>query len=138
MAAWFISNTLGPIIRGGVTTSVTSGLEKIFRRRMTDFIVDSIAARAENFVETPLDLDLPTRTLGPLTGALVGEVNQFLGDLLGRERIRAFSVDPFSGNTQTDIDAGRWIILISVKLVSAAEEIVLKATIGEFVEVTDA
>jgi len=128
----------GAFIRRAVTTDTTSGKEKLFRRRMTDFIVEAIADRAVFFVETPLDLDLSNQELGPNTSAFIGEIDAFLAGLEGAERIQDYSIDAFSGNTSANIAAGRWVIQLAVKLYSMAEEIVLEATIGEGVEINEA
>lgn len=137
IAPWFMSTALaGAILHRGVTTSLTAGLTKIFRRRMTDFLVQSIAGRLEYWVGRPLDLDLTNRALGTVTGPEIGEVRQFLSDLVDRGRIRQFSLDPFGANVQTNIDDGQWVILLLVKLISAQEEIVLRAAIGESVQIS--
>jgi hypothetical protein len=128
----------GAIIRRGVTTSLTSGKTKIFRRRMTDYITESLANYAQNYVERPLDLDLPNRVLGVETGAMIGAWSGFLLGLEGAGRIRDFAIDAFSGNTQTNIDSGRWFVDLSVKLLSMQEETILRANVGESVTITDA
>jgi hypothetical protein len=127
---------LGCILRKGVTTSITSGQTQIFRRRMTDFIADSLAARWQFFVGTLLDVDLAGESLGPNTSGLIGETSQFLADLKRRNRIEDYSVDPFSENTQTNIDDAQWYVAVSVNLFSAADAIVLVGNIGEGVEIT--
>ena len=59
------------------------------------------------------------------------------GDLKSAGRIASFSVDPFSGNTQNDLDAGRFNVLIAVKLFGVQDEIVLKGQIGETVQISE-
>lgn len=137
VAPFQMTDALGCIIRKGITTSLTSGLTQIFRRRMTDFVLNSIADRAQNFVSRPLDVDLAGQSVGPSMGGLVSECHGFLGELLARIRIAAYSVDPFSRNLQSNLNAGRWYLAIRVKLISAADEIVLVAGIGESIEITD-
>lgn len=138
IACFFIDNQLGAIIRGGVTTSITSGLTRIMRRRMTDYITESIASRAVHYIEKPLDVSLTAQALGENSSAFIGEMHGFLGDLLSRERIAAYSIDAFSGNTPSDIAAGRWYVLVSVQLHAGMEEIVIQAAIGESVVVAEA
>lgn len=136
VAPWVMSTALGgAIIHRAVTTLLTSGRTKIFRRRMTDFITNSIAARWEYFVELPLDLNLSSQTLGKNTGALINETKAFLEGLKVKGRIQDYSVDPYSQNLQTDIDAGSWTVQIMVDLFSAMEQITLKNQIGEGVTV---
>lgn len=127
---------LGTILRGCVTTSITSGLTEVFRRRMTDYIVDSLASRWSYFVGLPLDIELATQTMGDNTAGLIGETQQFLSGLAPK-RIARYAVDQYSQSAQADIDAGTWIIAISVKLWSAMNEIVLVGNIGEGVTFTE-
>lgn len=136
VAPWFVSRALGVIIRKGVTTS-TEGRVKIAARRMTDYLTSSIAGFAEQFVERPLDINLDDRELGENTGSFVGSVVDFLQREQDAGHIRAFVVEPYSGNTQADIDEGRWTVIVAVKLMSSADEIVLMANIGETVEITE-
>lgn len=138
VAPWFMSSKLGAIIRRAVTTSLTSGRTKLFRRRAVDYIVNSLASYSENFVETQLDLTLSSQTLGPNTGALVGAFRSWLEARKSQTQIQAYQVDEWSENTQADIDAGRWTIALTVKLYSMAEEIVIKANIGETVTISEA
>lgn len=136
VAPFFMSTALeGAIIHRAVTTSLTAGLTKLFRRRMTDYLVQSIAGFLEQYVERPLDLDLANEALGPITGPEIGQIRAFLQDLQDLSRIKAYAVDPFGGNTASNINAGQWIILIAVQLNSMQEEIVLRASIGEGVDV---
>ncbi|MEY2668553.1 MAG: Phage tail sheath protein beta-sandwich domain [Pseudomonadota bacterium] len=136
---FFMSGAMGgAILYDARTTSLTSGREKVFRRRMTDFLLQSAAAYLEPFTGTKLDIDLAGRRLGPVTDAEIGGLVAFLEGLKQTERIRDYSVDPFGGNLQDNIDAGQFIILMPVKLFSVQEEIILKATIGESVNITSA
>lgn len=133
---WFNSTALeGYILHRGLTTTLTAGLTKIFRRRMTDFLMDSIAASAERFIGTLLDLDLPNKGLGANTGLQKGLWDDFLATLVTDQRVSGYSIDAFTANTQVNIDAGQWRVIIAVKLFSAQEEIVFLADIGETVEI---
>jgi len=134
VAPWFVSSRLGAMMRRAVTTTLT-GRTKLHSRRMTDYLVSAIAEAAEEIVERPLDLDLSAQALGTVTGQFVGSVKSFLQREVDAEHIRSFSVDPWTANAQADIDAGQWTVLIRVKLMSMAEEIILKADIGETVQV---
>ena len=135
IAPFFNSTALeGFIIHRGFTTSIQAALRRIFRRRMTDFIMTSIGDASEVFVGTLLDLDLPNKALGDNTSIQKGRWDEFLTDLVTNNRIRGYTIDAFSANTQVNIDAGQWIVVISVKLISAQEELVFLANIGETVE----
>jgi len=135
IAPWLISSKLGAMMRRGVTTALT-GRTKIFSRRMTDYLVSAIAEAAEEIVERPLDLDLSNQALGTYTGQFIGAVKSFLQREQDAEHIRSYSVDAYSENTQVGIDAGQWTVLIRVKQMSMAEETILKAEIGETVEIS--
>lgn len=137
IAAWFMATALGgAIMRGGVVTSLTSGLTKIRRRRTADYLEESIAALLELYAEKPLDLTLSSQTLGAITGAEIGAIHGFLDDEKTKGHIQSFSVDPWSQNVQADIDAGEWVIAMDVKTFSDQDVIVLKANIGDTVSVS--
>lgn len=135
---FFMSDALeGAILHNAVTTTLTPGLTKVFRRRMTDFLTRSTAVFFERFVGELLDLDLDNRALGPVTGPEMASVRQFYVDLVATNRIKAFFIDEFSANTAAGIKNGQWIIILRVTLLSAQEQIVLQAQIGEGVEITE-
>lgn len=141
VSPWFMSDALeGAILHNAVLTTLTSGKTKVFRRRMTDYIVQGIAAYLERFVGEILDVDLVNRRLGAVTAPEAGVVRQFLADLKKdglNGRIRDYSLDEFGGNVQSNIDAGQWILILAVKLFSVQEQIVLQAQIGETVQITE-
>lgn len=133
----------GTIIRRAVTTSVlTVDQRKVFRRRMVDFIAQSIAETLALYTERPLDLDLPTQTLGTITGPEIATIRTFMTDLKGvvgvSQRIVNFSLDPFGQNLQSNIDAGQWIIDLRVDLLSMQEEIILQLQAGTTVIINEA
>lgn len=123
------------IVRNAVTTSLTSGLEKIRRRRTTDYLAKAIANRLQEYVETPLDLDLTAGTLGPNTSAEISEIASFLENQKRLGHIKAYAVDPFGSATALDIAAGIWTIAISVTTFSDQDSIVLKHNVGDAVVV---
>lgn len=135
IAPIFNSRALGYIVRKAVTTA-TTGM-KVRTRRMTDYLVNTLAGYAESYVERPLDLDLTAQTLGTWTGALVSAWESFLQTEKLRLHIQSYSLDAFSENVQDEIDAGRWTISLRVKLYADIDELVLKATIGETVEISE-
>lgn len=141
---FFMSDALeGAILFNGLTTSLTAGRTKIFRRRMTDYVTTSLAGLLEHYVGEPLDINLSRQALGPITGPEAGQITQFLENLKNPgqgnpQRIRDYSLDPFGGNLQSNIDAGQWILVLLVQLLSMQEQIVLRAQIGESVAVTEA
>jgi len=135
VAALRMDRTVGPIFQSGITTSLISGEKNIARRRMADFIQDSIAQRLVQFVKQPLT--------NQLKDGCVAEVNAFLNDLLSpnnpaAQRIDAYQVDDKSGNTPTLTARGIFVIIVRVRLTPTADFIVLQSEIGEGVTITQA
>lgn len=128
-----IDTTAGAIFQSGITTSLTSGEKRISRRRMADFIEDSVAQRIAQFAGK-----LMTRQL---QDAAVGEVNAFLDGLLSpnnppAQRIAAYSIDSKSGNTPESLAQGIYVIIGKVRTLASADFLVFQASIGESVNVT--
>jgi len=119
------------MVSGGVTTSITSGLEKIRRRRTTDYLQRAIATRIEEYVETPFDGIFADQALGPNTSALIGEITSFLTNEVDKKHIASFTVDPWGSATELDLEAGIWTIAISVRTFSDMDSIVLKFNVGD-------
>lgn len=123
-----IDRTSGPIYQSGITTSLTSGEKNINRRRMADFIEDSLAERLVSFAKLPLKQRLKD--------AAVGEARAFLNELLSpnnsaAQRINDFQVDAVSGNTPALEAKGIFVIIVRVRLTPTADFIVIQAEIGE-------
>lgn len=119
------------IVRGAVTTSLTSGLEKIRRRRTADYLEKAIANRLQEYVETPLDLDLTTQSLGPNTAAEIGEITAFLANEKLKQHIKDYAVDPWGSATALDLAAGIWTIAIAVTTYSDQDQIILRFNVGD-------
>lgn len=124
---------VGPIFQSGITTSLTSGQKNVNRRRMADFIEDSLAARFVSFAKLPLT--------NQLKDAVAGEAVAFLTELLSpnnpaAQRITAFEVDTKSGNTPTLEAKGVFVVIVRVRTLATADFIVLQAEIGEGVTIT--
>jgi len=133
VAAFRIDRADGPVFQSGITTSLTSGQKNINRRRMADFIQDSIAARLSQLSKLPLTQDLKD--------AATGEVDAFLNGLLSpqnpaAQRISAYSVDDKSGNTPALEAAGVFVIISKVRTLATADFLVLQTEIGEGVVTT--
>jgi hypothetical protein len=128
-----IDRTSGPIFQSGVTTSLTAATKNINRRRMADFIEDSLAQALVGFVKQPLTADFKD--------SAVGEVTAFLSDLLSAnnpaaQRISGFIVDDKSGNTPNLEAQGVFVIIVKVRTLATADFIVLTCQVGEAVNVT--
>lgn len=126
------------IFQSGVTSidPVTfPSLVPIKRRRMADFLQDSMAAIAKRF-----NKQLAT---SERIDSLIGELTDFLDLMLSetnpaQQRIAAFSIDATSGNTTQLQGSGVFVVIVSVQLLDSLDFIVLQTTIGETVEVAAA
>jgi hypothetical protein len=123
----------GPVIQSGITSSVTSGEKTVARRRMADFIQDSLARQYNRFAKQPLN--------AALRNTILGETDAFLASLLSAtnpetQRIAAYSVDGKSGNTPALEAQGIYVVVVRVQTLASADVIVLNSQIGEFVQVT--
>lgn len=129
-----IDRTVGPIFQSGVTTSLTSGQKNIARRRMADFIQDSVAQVIVKYSKKPLTQSLKD--------AVTGQIDSFLDGLLSplnpaAQRINAYSVDDVSGNTPSLEAAGIFVVIAKVRTLSSADVIVFQTSVGEDVVVSD-
>jgi hypothetical protein len=124
--------SLGFLFQSGITTSLIAGEATIARRRMADFLEDSIAARLVNFSKLPLTTALMDQ--------MTGEVEQFLSSLKSEDnpatqRIVDYSVSDKEGNTAARLALGIFIITIRVRTLASADAIVLQAEVGEGVTI---
>src|SRR5690606_1065360 len=122
------------VVQSGVT-SVNPGthpnLVNIARRRMADFVQDSLARRAKSYSKK-----LNTREN---RSAYLGEVDAFLDDLKNGtpQRIADYSIDAVTANTPRMLGRGIYRLIIKVRTLSSLDAIVLQVTAGEQVEVTE-
>jgi hypothetical protein len=91
-----IDSTSGAVFQSGVTTSLAAGDKNIARRRMADYIQDSLAALYQNYVKLPLTTSLKS--------SVVNETVAFLEGLkspnnVSAQRIVDYQVDGKSANT---------------------------------------
>lgn len=130
-----MDKTVGPVFQSGVTTSLVSGQKNINRRKMADFIEDSMASAFKPYAKLP-DTD-------QLRDAILGQADDFLSDLLSadnksRQRIDGYLLDEKSGNTaQTDAQ-GIFVLIVKVKTTPTADFIVLQFTVGDGVVISSA
>lgn len=133
VSALRMDRSAGPIIQSGITTSLTAGLTTVNRRRMADFIQDSLARALLPFDKQVLS--------NQLRDSAVGEVTSFLNDLLSpnnpaAQRIAQFQVDDKSGNTPDLLAKGVFVIIVRVRMLPTADFIVIQAEIGQGVSIT--
>lgn len=125
------------IFQSGCTSvdpGVNPSLKNIARRRMADFIQDTLSRRAKAFGKK---LSTFVRRQ-----ALANEVTAFMEALLSRtnpafQRIAGYTVDRKSGNTPDTLRKGLYRLIIKVRTLASLDSIVLQTTIGEGVEVDE-
>lgn len=125
----------GMIFQSGVTSSITPGLVTQARRKMADFIQDSLAQFLPPFAKK---LNKQTQR-----DAIRAAVENFLAGLESAnapelQRIESFSVDDSinAGNTPTTLAQGVYFLLIKVRTLSSLDDIVAITEIGENVVTT--
>jgi hypothetical protein len=130
IAAPRVDRRSGTIFQSGITSSTTSGEENQARRKMADFIQDTLADRA---VRLSKKLNKQSRR-----NAIRLDVEAFLRSLERPDnpdlaRIAGFSVR--EDNTADELAAGIFRLVIRVRTFSSLKDIVLQTTIGESVEI---
>jgi hypothetical protein len=133
VAGLLIDRTEGPVFQSGITTSLTSGQLNINRRRMADYIEDSIAAALAPLAKQPATQSWKD--------SIVVEVDAFLAGLLSEnnpalQRINGYLVDDKSGNTPTSEAQGIYVVIAKVRTTPTGDYIVLQAEVGENVVVS--
>lgn len=126
------------IFQSGVTSVdplVYPQLRNIARRRMADFIQDTIALRGKSYGKK---LSTFVRRK-----AYAGEIRSFLRGLLSkndpaRQRIAGLSVVTKGVNTPESLGKGLYRLNINVRTLASLDSIVLATTIGEQVQVDEA
>lgn len=132
-----VDRTSGPLATHSDVTSVNptvdSSLVPNLRRYMADFIQDSLSAFGSGQVKK-LSTFLRRQ-------AIQDQTQQFLATLKSEDvpeasRIEDFSVDRISGNTQTTLDAGLFVLIVKVKQYNIIKSLVFRTEIGPTVTVT--
>ena len=118
-----------------VDPAVFPNLQNINRRRMADFIQDSLAERLKAFSKK-------TNTLLRRSD-IFGETDGFLSSLRSinneaSQRIDDYSLDGRSGNTQAALAQGVYRLIIKVRTLSTLDDIILDTEIGESVIIAEA
>jgi hypothetical protein len=119
------------IWQSGVTSVdpvANPGLKNIARRRMADYIQDSLAAGLKAFTKK---LNIQARR-----GLVIGMIDGFMGGLKPKakpdsQRIAGWMTDYRSGNTDDTIAAGMFRAIVKVRTASSMDVIVLDTEIGE-------
>jgi hypothetical protein len=113
---------------------VNPNLKNIARRRMADFIQDSVANRAQAFGKK-LSTNLRRQ-------AITSEIRSFMDQLLSRnnpagQRIAGYTIDSKSGNTPDLLAQGLFRIILKVRTLASLDSIVIESTVGESVIVEE-
>jgi hypothetical protein len=123
--------------QSGVTSvdpQVHPNLRNIARRRMADYIQDSLAARTK---ASSKKLNTVARRK-----AIAGEIRAWMNSLLSTQnrdaaRIDSYSLD-LSANVPRTLGLGMYRLILNVRTLSSLDSIVLQTTIGESVEISEA
>jgi hypothetical protein len=126
------------IFQSGITSvnpAIFPQFRNIARRRMADYIQDSLALLLKSFGKK---LNTPSRRAG-----VVSAVRTFMVQLLSpgnaaAQRIDGFKLDPVTGNTPETLALGLFRLILDTRTLSSLDSIVLQTTIGEAVDVSEA
>jgi len=133
VAAIRFDRASGKSFQSGITSSMVTGQKNINRRRMADEIQDSLAQVYEKFSKLPLTSSLKdainTETVAYLEG-LLSSNNP------AAQRIEAYSVDSKSGNTPELNAQGIYVVVVRVRMLATADDIVLQAEVGPTVTIS--
>lgn len=123
-------NTGQFLFQSGVTSvnpATNPNLRNIARRRMADFIQDTLALRATAFGKK-----LATRSR---RAAVIAEFRQFMKSLVDDERLAAQSA--LQSGDSAEIKLGIFRLIIKGTTISSLDSIVLESTIGETVTIDE-
>lgn len=123
--------------QSGITSvdpSQTPNLKNIARRRMADFIQDTLSNRLVSFVK-----QLSTRLRRAL---VIAEIDAFMRGLVSRDnpqlqRIDGYLLDGKTANTPESLAVGVFRVILKVRTLSSLDVIVLDTTVGESVEIDE-
>jgi hypothetical protein len=127
IAAPIVDEDDGPQYQSGVTSSLVSGRETLARRKMADFIQDSLARLGK-----PFSKKLNRRSN---RDAVTSRFDSFLSGLrsltaLELQRIENFAIDDEQGNTPERLALGIAIWLTTVRTLSSLDALVIRTEIG--------
>ncbi|MFW6087401.1 MAG: hypothetical protein ACODAG_09360 [Myxococcota bacterium] len=128
-----VDEQAGSIYQSGITSSLVPGEENQARRKMADFIQDTLARDAKRFSKK---LSKESRR-----DAWRGNVETFLGGLRSEnqpelQRIHSFNVTEQQTSDEEALGIFRLVIL--VRTLASMKALVLQTTIGESVEIEEA
>lgn len=126
------------VFQSGVTSVnplITPQFRNVARRRMADFIQDSLALRMKAYGKK---LNARSRR-----AEIISVIRAFLTSLVSpgnqqAQRIEGFLIDTVSGNTPETLALGIFRVILKVRTLSSLDAIVLQTTIGESVDISEA
>lgn len=136
MSAIFLDDTLGPMVRGAVTTNTTSGQTDVVRSMYRAYFAENVAGYAIRYVGAPLQVDLQHNRLGERVKPLYDSIVAFCADEETKGHINGYTVDPFGPNVAADIDAGTWSIATAIDTYAPLRTLIIRTQIGSTVVTT--
>lgn len=139
ISAFEMDADIGPKVKSGVVTQIANSSKiMVFRRRMADFIVQSLGKYLKNWQNAPNS----ERNRVSVNGAITSfnsllENSQLVPKDSEVQTGKASIIDTKSLNTDDSIAAGYFKILYKRRIYSSMRYIVLQAEIGESVVVTE-
>lgn len=140
ISAFEIDADIGPKVKSGVVTQIVNSAKiMVFRRRMADYLVQSLGKFLKNYENAPNSADARTQAGGGIASfnrqlelsGMVPKDSEVQGG-------KASIVDTISLNTDDSVADGYFKILYRRRIYSSMRYIVLQAEIGESVVVTEA
>lgn len=139
VSAFEIDEDVGAKIKSGIVTQIANSSKvMVFRRRMADYLTDSIAKFLKNYQNAPNTKSNRTAVKGAISAFV--ESNENAGILPKDSEVQsglAKLIDTESLNTNTSIGLGFFKILYKQRIFSSMRYIVIQAEIGETVVVTE-
>lgn len=129
--ALHIDSDFGPEIVSGVTTSLIPGTTNANRRRMHDFIDDSISAGLKPFSKLPVSK--------ALSDAALAEVDNFLADLLSADSPSNQQIAGYSAaltSSPSMLAQGIFQVSVSVQMLPTADFIVLQTSVSPLIQIS--
>jgi hypothetical protein len=121
--------TAGSIYQSGVTTDLNKGRSTQARRKMADFIQDTISRAC---VKHSKKLSTEARK-----DAVIADVDSFLAGLLADDRIDAYVLDESANSDALEGD-GIYVLITRVRTKSSMDAIEIRTEIGQSVVIDEA
>lgn len=121
--------------QSGITSvdkDVYPGRVNVARRRMADYIQDSLAIRAQSYSKKLMTIERRV--------ALTTDVRVWMDTLKNGppQRIDSYTLDPKTGNSKASLGRGHFRLTLKVRTLSSMDAITIATEIGEQVTVSEA